>query len=119
MKNILFVFISICFFCLSVNAQTQKIRSLDHTVKDNALEYKIPVQADGAHSVVIINPQGETLSWPVKDKVFKKGQTIDFTLNSKYWSSGTYRIQIMHENKSVDMYAINVGLTQRARARIE
>ena len=119
MKKHIFITLIVCLFGMMASAQTERSRKIDHTVKDNFVDFNIPVEQQGLYSVVIISPNGEIMSWPIKDKKYSKGQTLELTLNSKYWTSGSYRVQIMSEGREVDTYSLQVGLSARRKAKIE
>jgi len=110
---------SIVFFCDNVFSQTNdRTKRVDHSIENNFIEYSIPVVSDGEYSIILMDPSGSVISWPVKNEKFSNGANISFTLNSKYWRSGEYRLQLMQHERPVDMYTINVGLSKREMARL-
>jgi len=118
MKKYISLFILVSFCSLSLCAQTQKNRTVERSLNNNFMEFKIPVAKEGQYSIQVVQPDGSFLSIPVKDKRYSKGQSINLTLNSKYWKNGMYRIQVIQNGRIVDWHSVNVGLSAKQRARI-
>lgn len=126
MKTYLYIILTVCLFGINLNAQTKaktiskKTTEINHTVKDNYMDFKMPVEEAGVYSVFILSPSGEIMTWPLKDKEYSKGQSVELTVNTKYWRSGSYRIQVLNEEdgRTVETYTLSVGLTARKKSRI-
>ena len=121
MKKYIYLLVALCFMMTqSLSAQSnERVKKENHSITNNILQYDIPIDIEGIYSVVIISPSGEILSWPVKNQKKTRGSKVDFTVNSKFWTSGDYRLQLLHDERIVDTYTISVGLSNRQKARLK
>lgn len=116
----LYYIVFLMIFSNALIAQSSnRVNKVDHSNQNNIIEYSIPVANDGSYSVALLSPSGEVLSWPIKDQKKSTGTRIDFSINSKYWESGDYRLQLIVDNKTIDVYIISVGLSAREKARLK
>jgi len=94
----LYTAIIFCFLTTAIQAQTSNGN------------YSIPVAVEGTYSIVIRDPGGKTISKPVNRKTFYKGSTVDFEVNTKFWTSGKYLIVLENElGKPMDVRYIVIA----------
>lgn len=120
MKEILKHIISLCLLCISINLVGQsEALTVAHSLKDKSTAINIEVEQEGSYEVLILSPNAEIQSRPVKMQGFKKGQLIEFNINSKYWKSGLYRILVRNEEgRIVKTKQFNVDLSEKQKMSI-
>lgn len=102
--------ILICLLSLCSYGQNQlKVTQAEFTTKDKIHDFNIPIQEDGLYKISVLNPNGELISTPIQNRNFTKGQTAEFSINSKYWKAGSYSIIIMKDQILEDRLSINVS----------
>ncbi len=79
------------------------------SLKENVHNYTYEVLEDGNYEVIVIGPDGALLSKPVKKQAFAKEATITFSVNSKYWKAGLYKIIIAKEEGKSTVYKLTIA----------
>lgn len=81
------------FFTNDVMAQSAKQKNQQSfSTKDIVKQYQVQIEAEGEYEVVVIDPKGQTIARPIESTRQMKGSTINFEVNSKYWTPGLYTI---------------------------
>ena len=79
------------------------------SLKENVHHYNYEVLEDGIYQVMVIGPDGALLSKPLKKQAFTKNETITFSVNSKYWKAGLYKIIVEKEGGKAIVYKLNIS----------
>lgn len=121
MKEIIKHIISLCLILVSFNliGQSEAI-TVAHSLKDQSTAMSITVEEEGSYEVLVLSPNGEVQSRPVKLQQFKAGQLIQFDLNSKYWKSGQYHVMVRNdEQRVVTTRRLIVDLSESQKLRLK
>jgi len=117
MKEILKHIVTICLLFISINLIGQsEALTVDHSLTDKSTAVNIEVEQEGNYEVLILSPNAEIQSRPIKMQAFKKGQLIEFNVNSKYWRSGSYRILVRNEEGRIvktKQFIVNLSESQK------
>lgn len=117
MKEILKYIISLSLLFISINliGQSEALK-IAHSLKDKSTPINIEVEQEGMYEVLVLSPNAEIQSRPIKMQSFKKGQMIQFNINSKYWASGQYRILVRNdEGRTVTTRRLIVDLSEKQK----
>jgi len=100
MKNIVYKIsiFTISLFCFlfftnsSVAQSSNNKKQTSFSTKDKVQHYQVQIENDGNYEVVVIDPKGQTIARPIESTKQMKGSTINFEVNSKFWTPGLYTI---------------------------
>jgi len=114
-----YVFLGVMLlFCLPGIAQQKqadladtknKFKRTTFSLKENIHHYNHEVLEDGLYDVMIISPDGSLQSKPVKQQTFVKDENIKFSVNSKYWKAGMYKIIVEKEDGKATVYQLKIA----------
>lgn len=111
----LYTIILICLFFSTVSAQNPSIAhakkiELEYTIEKRIQSFSLAVPKDGIYNVIVRDPIGKKISTPVYKKTFKKGSSVEFSVNTKFWKLGKYRIILEDEKgKAIEIRMIFIG----------
>lgn len=105
-------------WCLPSMAQQKQATSLDtkskfkrtaFSLNENIHPYSHKVLEEGLYEVMVISPDGSLLSKPVKQQQFAKNDQIEFSVNSKFWKAGLYKVIIEKEGGKTIVYQLKIA----------
>jgi len=118
-QYIKFIFLGMMLLCClpSIAQQNQadlldtksKFKRTAFTLKENIHQYSHKVLEDGLYDVMVISPDGSFLSKPINQQQFVKNESIDFSVNSKYWKAGVYKIIVEKEGDKATVYRLKIA----------
>ncbi len=98
--------------------QTQlKVSEAEFTTKDKMHDYAISIKDEGVYKISVISPSGELISIPINNSKFTTGQVAKFSINSKYWTPGSYSIMVEKDKKLMERLSINVSSDRAKKER--
>jgi len=118
-QYIKYVFFGMMFLCCLPSVAQQNEAGLSDTkskfkrtafsLNENTHQYSHEVLEDGLYGVMVISPDGSLLSKPVKQQQFAKNESIKFSVNSKYWKAGVYKIIVEKEGGKAAVYRLKIA----------
>lgn len=118
-QYIKYVFLGMMLLCClpSIGQQKQadlsdnknKFKRTAFSLNENVHPYTHKVLADGLYEVMVISPDGSLLSKPVKQQPFAKNDRIEFSVNSKFWKAGVYKIIVEKEGGKAIVYRLKIA----------
>jgi len=73
-----------------------------YSLTDNLEHFNFKAKKAADYDVVVLSPVANIISRPVKNKKLEANEELNFTLNTKYWKPGTYRIFIQIDSITVE-----------------
>jgi len=123
-KYVIFGMMLLC--CLPSMAQQKKAtiskvksqyKKTAFSLEENTHQYTHKILEDGLYEVMVISPDGSLLSKPIKQQQFDKDENIDFSVNSKYWKAGVYKIIVEKEGGKATIYRLKINSDKSLRKR--
>jgi len=112
------IFGMMLLFCLPSMAQQKQADLLDtkskfkrttFSLNENIHPYSHKVLEEGFYEVMVISPDGSLLSKLVKKQQFTKDENIEFSVNSKYWKAGVYKVIVEKEDGKATIYRLKIA----------
>jgi len=79
-----------------------------YSLKDNINHFTYKAKKAALYDVIVLSPVADIKSRPVKSKALSADEKLDFSINTKSWKPGTYRIFIQTDGETVEQQKLTI-----------
>jgi len=91
------------------------VKKAKFSLTDNVEHFTFRAKKAAIYNILVLSPIADIISKPIKNKPLKAEEELKFSINTKYWKPGTYRIFIQIDGVTIEQRKIFIQRNKHKR----